>query len=434
MKKILISLLFVSVVLTGVCEKAFGGKMEVFTLKNNIKVIFCKTEGVEVASVKIFTPVSVLYENSNNYGMSSLVSKIMVKATENRTNEILAEDIDNIGAGLGADADYDFACLDMNMLSEYFESGIEILADIIKNPLFNEKDISVEKQLAIAGLASRKDSIARTTMDIFTKELYKNMQYANPVTGTQETISKITAEELKKWHKMSYNASTIIISIAGNLDKNKVKKIVEKYFGDMERANLPERNIADVVLNEDKVVKVKGKFNQAYIFKGFLAPDLLDKDFVTLKVINALLGGRMTSTLFIELREKLGLAYEVGAMYPSRIEQSFFTIYLGLDKKNIDLTVKRIDEILKEFCEREVDAQELIDTKTYIKGLYIMDRQTVGKQSYYYGWREIVGNGYKYDDEYLKDIESVTAKDIKEVANKIFKQKSLTVIVDPNEK
>ena len=142
----------------------------------------------------------------------------------------------------------------------------------------------------------------------------------------------------------------------------------------------------------------------------------------------------MTSRLFVELREKLGLAYEIGAVYPSRKEKSYFAIYMGLDKKNIDLTLKKTDEILKDFCTAEVDDRELENTKTYIKGLYIMSRQTVSKQSYYYGWREIVGQGYEYDNKYLKDVEKVTTQNILDAANKIFLRHSVGIIVSPDAK
>lgn len=405
--------------------------MNDFTLKNGIKVIFNKTSGVKVASVRVVTPVSAVCENENNSGISNLTARLMVKATANRSVETLAKDIDNIGADLYADTDYDMSGFNMSFLSEYFDKACEIFSDVVKNPLFDEKEVDFEKQNTIAALNSRKDSIGRTASDNFIKAFYGNTSYSFPVAGSEKTVSALTSENLKDRHKYSYNASNILISVAGNIEESVVKKSLEKYFGNIESGKKLEKPVLSLDLKKPEEVKVSGKFNQAYIITGFPAPSLSGRDFVTLKVINALLGGRMTSVLFTELREKLGLAYEVGAIYPSRIGESYFAVYIGLDKKNISLTLKRIDEILKDFCSKEVDAQELKDTKTYIKGLYIMDRQTVGKQSYYYAWREIVGQGYKYDEKYLDDIDNVTAADIKAAANKIFGAKPLTLIIDP---
>ena len=418
--------------LTCVCaNSALGGEMQVFNLKNDIKVLFNKTSGVKVAAVKIFTPVSVICENPENAGISYLTAKLMAKSTKNRNNETLAKDIDDIGADLSADADYDYAVLGISCLSEYFEKASEILSDVLANPAFDEKETAFEKQNINAALDSRRDSIGVTASDTFIKLFYGDLPYGLPVLGRKESVNAVTEKDLKEWHKNSYNASNIIISVSGNADSSVVKKALEKYFGNIETGKKFEKpvfNRHDVKIDKKEI---KGKFNQAYILKGFSAPPLSDKDFVTLKVINAILGGRMTSRLFVELREKMGLAYEVSAVYPTRIKESYFAVYIGLDKKNINLTLKRIDEILNDFRSGKVDEQELKDTKNYIKGIYVMDRQTVGKQSYYFGWREVIGQGWEYDKKYLEDIENVTPKDIYETANRIFSQKPLAVIINP---
>jgi predicted Zn-dependent peptidase len=358
----------------------------------------------------------------------------MVKSTKNRSSEILARDADNIGADLSASVDYDAQYINSSFLSEYFDKAAEILSDAVKNPAFNEDEITAEKKNIIAGLNARKDSIFNTAIDNFTLNFYKDTPYALTVLGSEESLNNITRGQLEAWHKYSFNSSNILISVSGNIDKKTLKNSLEKYFGDIESGDKFKNLDFGVSNKESKTVEVKGKFNQAYIMKGFPAPDLKSKDTAALKVAGAVLGGRMTSRLFTELREKLGLAYEVSAIYPSRTHESYFIIYIGLDKKNIDLTLKRIDEILKDMQGNEVDGQELKDTKTYIKGLYIMDRQTVGRKSFYYGWRETVGQGYGYDGKYLEDIDRVSAKDILEIVNKIFTQNSLTIIVRPDEK
>ena len=397
--------------------------MEVFNLKNNIKVLFNKTDGVKVVSVKVYTPVSVINENPQNSGISHMAARLMTKSTKNRSNEVLAKDIDDIGANLYPDGDYDYVGFNMNFLSEYFDKAAEILSDVTINPIFDEKELADEKRDTAAAFKSRKDAIFHTAADKFIKLFYADAPYSNPVLGKPETIEALSVESLKDWHKRSYNASNILISVSGNVALETVKESLEKYFGNIESGRkFEKKSFSSDIKRPSKIVE-EGKFNQAYIFTGFDAPSINGKDFVALKVASAVLGGRMTSRLFVELREKLGLAYETNAIYPSRTENSFFAVYIGLDKKNIDLTLNKIDEILKDFCAAQISQEELKDVKTYIKGMYIMDSQTVNKTSYYYAWREITGQGYKYDDQYLNDVENVTAKDIYDAANKFFTQK-----------
>jgi predicted Zn-dependent peptidase len=407
-------------------------KMESFKLRNNIEVIFNKTSGVNVVSMRIFTHVSVINETSDNIGISYLTAKLMTQSTKNRSNEILVDNIESIGADLSSDADYDTALLSMTFLSEYFDKASEILADVVLNPAFNEKELSFEKQNIRAALSYRKDSIENTAYDEFTKLFYHNTSYAMPVLGTKETVSKISRKDLAEWHRYSYNASNILISIAGNIDKNIVKESSEKYFAPIPSGKKFNPPLFRIKRPESIKKEIKGKFKQAYIYTGFPAPAVSSKDFVSIKVTNAILGGKMTSRLFIELRENLGLAYEVGAVYPTRKEESYFAVYIGLDKKNIELTLKKTDEILKNFCNIKVDEEELKNTKTYMKGLYIMDRQTVSKQSYYYGWRKIIGQRCEYDNEYLKRIEKITAQNIFDATNKVFTRNSVSVIVNPD--
>jgi predicted Zn-dependent peptidase len=407
-------------------------KMESFRLRNNIEVIFNKTSGGNVVSIRIFTPVSVINETYDNAGISYLTAKLMTQSTKNRSNEILVDDTESIGADLSSDADYDTALLSMTFLPEYFDKAAEILADAVLNPTFNEKELFFEKQNVTAALSSRKDSIRNTAYDEFTKLFYHNTSYATPVLGTKETVSKISRKDLAEWHRYSYNASNILISIAGNIDKNIVKESLENYFEPVPDGKKFEEPIFSIKSSESIKKKIKGKFKQAYIYTGFPAPAVSNKDFVSIKIANAILGEKMTSRLFVELRENLGLAYEVGTVYPPRKEESYFAVYIGLDKKNIELTLKKTDEILKDLCNLKVSEEELKNTKAYIKGLYIINRQTASKQSYYYGWQEIVGQGCEYDNEYLKNIEKITAQNIFDAANKVFTRHSVNVIVNPD--
>jgi predicted Zn-dependent peptidase len=405
--------------------------VEVFTLKNGIKVLFGKTEREDIVSLRVLSTVSVINESLDNVGVSSLTARLMVYSTENRSSEILAKELGSIGADLSSDVTYDVAGFSMSCLSEYFDKASEILADVVLSPIFDEKEFSFEKENSLAALNSRKDSIATTAADEFSKLFYSGTPYAYPIIGSKGSISKITRQGLINWHKYSYNASNILISVAGNVKEKVVKESLEKHFSNIAIGDKFKEPIFN--LSHEKSIKheIKGKFNQAYIFIGFPAPAVNEVDFVTTKVISAILGSRVTSRLFVELREKLGLAYEVNAVYPTRKKDSYFAVYIGLDKKNIDLTFKKIDKLLKDFCSIKIPEQELKDVKSYIKGIYLLDRQTVNKKSYYNGWREIIGQGYKYDSGYLNDINRVTTQDILDVANKIFIKKAVSIIVNP---
>jgi predicted Zn-dependent peptidase len=400
-----------------------------FSLKNNVKVVLNETFGINVVAIRVLTSVSVVNETLKNAGVSYLTVRLMIQSTKNRSHEILLKEVENIGSNLACSVDYDMSGVSMLFLSEYFNEAVEILADIILNPIFDEKELFFEKQNILAILNLRKDSIERTTLDEFTKIFYQDAPYSVPIYGTREAVLKINCEDLIEWHKYSYNAHNTLISVAGNLTEKFVRASLERYFSSIPKSLEFRKPFLYVRERFKPIVKtIKGKFNQTYMLVGFPAPSVSCEDFISVELMNAILGGsRMTSRLFIELREKLGFAYDVGSIYPLRRKKSYLAIYIGFDKENINLVLKKIAEILKNFCTSEVSDEELTNTKMYVKGLYIMDRQTVSKVSYHCGWYEIVGLGYWYGNKHLEDLEKITTKNIFDVSNKMFSSPSSIV-------
>lgn len=414
---------------------SFGGTaVETFNLNNGIKVIFKQTKSVEILSLKIHSPISVLHEDTTKSGETALLYAVMSKSTNKRNSETLAVDIDNLGASISPDLEYDYSGWTLNCMSVYFDQSCEILSDIILNPAFDEKETEKEKQLMIQSIKARKDSIKSVANDRFISDFYdKSHPYSKIKSGTPETLKILTQQDLKDTYNKIYSTKNIVITVVGNIKKSILKTVLNKYFGKMNFMLEKEiNNFNNNPARADKDVTVKSKFNQAFIIYAYDCPNVSSKDFTTLKLINIFLGGRMTGRLFVELREKLGLAYEVNCDYPTRVDKSYFKIYIGLDKKNIDITKKGIEKIMNDLCTTKISEKELTDTKNFIKGIYLLAHQSVERQAYYLSAREMVGLGYEYDNKYIEDLSKVTSDDIIKVANKYFKQKPYKLILMPN--
>jgi len=223
----------------------------------------------------------------------------------------------------------------------------------------------------------------------------------------------------------------MFIVIVGKVTPEKARLIAEKYFIHIPSGTIMPMPAKPKAPETKMVIERSAKFQQAFLMEGFPAPAIAKDDYYKLKVLSGLLGGRMTGRLFIELREKLSLAYEVSSYFPSKKEASKFIIYLGLDKKNIPLAQKRISEIIADVKNTPVPAQELTDTKNYLKGIYLLDRQTVGRKSWWLGWWETMGFGYRYDKEYLDKLMAVTPEDIQKAAQKCFNSNMVTIQIVP---
>ena len=354
---------------------SFGGtKMEIFNLNNGIKVIFKQTKSVEKKCLKLHSTVSVLNEEPSKSGVTSLLYNVMNKSTNRRTADVLATDIENLGSSILPDIEYEYSGWTLNCMSQYFDESCEILSDIILNPAFDQKEADKERDLMIQSIRVRQDNIKSVAGDKFISDFYNiKHPYSKIKSGTEETLKTLTQQDLKDVYNKIYSTKGIVITVVGNIKKSILKKTLNKYFGQI---NLTQEKQKVVLPNnpvrngEDTIVK--SKFNQAFIIYAYDAPNVLDKDSITLKMINLVLGARMTGRLFIELREKLGLAYEVNSTYPTRLSGSYFEIYIGLDKKNIDITKKGIEKIMRDLCNTKITDKELNDTLNFIKGIYLL--------------------------------------------------------------
>lgn len=432
MSKIIVSAIFVIFCYAQI----FGGTVEIFNLKNGIKVIYKKTDTVDIVSLKFYSPVSILHEDVSKAGVTSLLYSVMNKSTKKRNVNTLSEDIENLGSSINSEVEYDYSGFSLTAMSQNFDKTLEILSDIITNPLFDEKELEKEKTLNIEIIKSRQDSITKTADDKFISDFYGNSHpYSYTRYGKIEALKDVTKQDLIDMYNKIYFSKGIVITVVGSISKQGLQKSLEQYLSSIKLINeIKKPNIMSIENRTSKDIEVASKFNQAFITYAYDAPNLNDNDFVTLKLISSILGGRMTGRLFVELREKLGLAYEVNSVYPTRIDKSYFEIYIGLDKKNIEIAKKGIEKITDDLCNIPVEDEELKDTKNFIRGVYLLDHQTIEKQAYYLGVREILGLGYEYDDKYISLLDRVTSKDIIKVANKYFKSMPYKLILVPGGK
>ncbi|MDR2709084.1 MAG: insulinase family protein [Elusimicrobiota bacterium] len=407
--------------------------ISVFNLTNKIKVIFDKTNGAEILNIKVFVGVGSACENEKNSGLSSLTLSSMMRSTLLKNSESLDGAIDDLGASLSGVTSHDYSFISMALLSKHCKNACEILAEIITKPAFDNAEIDWQKKMAVNAENLRKDDIDDTACDAFCAKIYKDTPYAYQSWGKIETLKKLTREQIVERHKKVFCAKNLLIAVCGNISQKILFENLQKSFGQIEvgeKICIPNFKFKGYENFANKTVKIKTKFNQGYILKGFDAPSCLDRDFVTINIINAMLGMRMTSKFFVRLREQLGLAYSVNTMYPISKNKSFFAVHIGLDKKNIKFTLSEIDKIFNDFLSKKVSQKELDETKTFLKGRRLLARQEIGAKCLALGRAEILGLGFKWDLNFDREIKKVTNADILRVAKDIFSKRSLTIVLN----
>ncbi|MDR0822907.1 MAG: insulinase family protein [Endomicrobium sp.] len=407
-----------------------SAQVKEFLLSNKIKVLFEKTDHSQAVSIKVFTPVSCSSEQSDKAGISYLSYYSMKISTLKRLREQLTTDIDDIGADISGDAKSQYAYIGIDFLSPYLDKAADILSDIIINPAFNEKEIIASKDDIKISINERQDNIMTVAMDNFLENFYRQTPYAFPNIGTIKTINAITTDDIKQWHKYSYNAANIIISVAGNLDEKILKKTLETYFSKTPAGKKFEAPSFTLTKQDKPSIRIRSKFHQSAIAVGFESPSLNDADFAAFDIAVNILGDGMNGRLGKEIRINLGLTYGIYMIHSVLRENNFSLIISAMDDKNVNLALKTIDDILKDFGSKEAAEEELSRVKAKIRSGYLLGNQTVQSKSFNNGWGEIAAGDYNYNAKYLKKIEKVNLTDVLKTSQKVFRPHPLTVIID----
>ncbi|MDO8733693.1 MAG: pitrilysin family protein [Elusimicrobiota bacterium] len=320
-------------------------------LDNGFSFIHSGKKNIRLVNVNLFVKGGAAIETDNEAGITNLTVQLLTKGTSNRTSEKIAIESESLGATISAGCSNDFSEVSMIVPSDNFVSAFDIFADVVNNPTFPEKEFAKEKTKTIAAIKSKSDRIFDVAYDEFNELIFKNHPYHKPVEGYQTTVSSLTTSQISDNYRKHFKTTNMVLCVTGDVDFETAKKLIEKYFGSIKIIGATEKTKKEqpkIELPKQSKKTYTGKFQQSYIICGFLAPDINQKEYAILKVVNTVLGGGMGSRLFDVLREKSGLVYEGDSFYPSRKETSDFVLYAGTSKENIG-TVEKIfvDEIKK---------------------------------------------------------------------------------------
>lgn len=403
-------------------------------LSNGLTLVHLHTANDPISACHLFIPGGTGQEPQEKLGISTLSWSLLLKGTEKRSARQLAEDIESIGASLGAGATHDYAEISCHAISDYFLQALQIMSEALFTSVFIESEIEKEKAALIAAIRSKKESIFSVASESLNTNLFPNHPYARPSSGYEETVKNLTQYDLLDWRRKTMVPNGAILSVASNLPFDEVLKDVEKFFGPTHWPKSKKViSFSKKTLLPKKPVYIQKTehFEQAYLLIGYPAPPVESDDYIPLKVLSAVLGGGMSARLFQQLREKEGLAYDVGAFYASKKHGSAFVSYMGLQASRLKEAKARILLALEDVRKKKIPLRELNEVKNYVKGTYILDHQTNSQRAHYLGWWRTLGLGPTFDGEYIKRLDRVTPAHVLAAAKRVFSKNTVTIEIIP---
>ena len=396
-----------------------------YPLKNGLTILFEKRPTKTVA-IEIAVKVGSNYEDKKINGISHFIEHMLFEGTKSRKNSReIANEIEKLGGELNAYTSNERTAFFAKVLNKHSEKALEILSDIIKNPLFDKKSIEKERKVILKEINLVTDEPRFHQWILFQKTLFKKHPTKNPTYGSREAIRKLTKKDLINYYKTYYKPNNIIISIVGNVKEAKDK--VNKYFKDFKKSKIKEIKKFKEPKQTKPIKKVeKKKLLSSYMVLGYKTPKRLEKDSYALDVIYAILGRGQSGRLFDEIRNKRGLAYDVGVQYEPAVDYGFFAVHLNTDKKNI-AKIKNI--ILQEFEKlKKIKNKDVEEAKNYIEGNHTLENEDNFQMADRFAFWQMVKDA-NLTKTYINKIKKVSRKDIIKVVDKYLnKNYTLTVL------
>lgn len=397
-------------------------------LSNNIEFAYKRNKN---------TPRTAFYLNFslNNPlpepGVYSLMVRLFMQGTKKRSAQALSEELDKYAIEFTAELKLDYIKFKFVCLNEDFERAMEIISDIVKNTTFEE--FEKERKKLEGEIVAELDSPRVKVIDSYYKNLYEGHNYGYTNTVILENLKNVKKEDVINAYKAIVDNSKKVAVFVGDLDFDKVNSLTEKYFGDITPSieKLPELRKPELTKAKEVEV-IQEDLNQAHILKGWIVSTADSDDFAPISLLNIILGASgLSSRLFLELRDKKGLAYVVRSAYDVARLSANFSIYIATEPKNIETSLKGFEEEIEKIKTVQVSEEELENAKNNLFGKWAFIGETNSQQANWLAHYGIMGFGFDFHERAVEKIKKVTVKDIIDCANKYFNDIYLLSVLKP---
>ncbi len=398
--------------------------MREFKLKNNISVCVKQNKNTPRAALTLNISINKPEKYAGEY---SIMNRLLLKGTEKYSSEELSTLLDENAIDFTCEMKSDYLRLRFVCLNEDFEKALSIMQDVILNSTFSE--FEKEKVKMKGELTAELDSAKVKVSDLFTKTVYKNHYYGHSYTKVLEELDNVTKDDAVNSYKDILNNSKKTLVLVGDVDSD----LLERYLGILPESKECESLIeAPQALKQEYTEIIKEDANQAQILQGWLVPTIGSEDYPAMMLLNVILGASgLSSRLFMELREKKGLAYTVRTAYETHRKSAVFSIYIGTEPSNIQSSVAGFKEEIEKIKTIPVSEQELKNAVNNLIGKQQFVTETNTQQANIMAYYSIMGKPYNYREEIVKALHQVTPQKLRECANKYFTDDYILSVIRP---
>ena len=400
------------------------------TFDNGLRLIVKQMPGLMSVTMGIIVHTGAGVETDSEDGISHFIEHMMFKGTKKRSAFRISDDMDAIGAQMNAYTSKDVTCYYAKSTTGHAGEAFEILSDLFLNSIFPEEEIVREKGVILEEINMNDDTPDDLCLDLLSKAFYGERGYGRNILGPRENVNSFTKKDIEKYMSRRYTAGNIVISMAGNIEPEYAEELVSRYFSDLPKKSTEKITVE--VENPAKSLFRKKEIEQIHIGFAFPSVKRYDPLLDATQILNAVLGGSMSSRLFQKVREELGLAYSVYSYVSPYEETGSLVVYAGVNAGNYLKSVDAVFACIDDIKRKNISKEEFMRGKEQLTSSSVFAQESTSAQMLLYG-KELIYSGKVYDfEERINTISAVTLDDVMQAIECNFNRDKLAVAVVGN--
>ena len=354
-------------------------------------------------------------------GVSHFIEHLYFKGTKRRpTPKEIADAIEGVGGFINASTDKELTAYWARVPAEHMRLGIDVLFDIVTNSRLDPDDVEKERMVILDELRMYQDQPQDLVQNLFEELIWPGHPLGRDIAGTEESVSRLTRDDILEYADAHYRLPNLVVGAAGSLDAGDMVGMVSG--GLTLRADPDGLGVAaaPAPLTSPRVLVRRRDTEQAHVCLGARALSYTDPDRYALDLLNTVLGEGMSSRLFLNIRERLGLAYDVHSFTQKHRDTGYLGVYIGVEPKKAPDAVNAAMEELRALAHAEVAEEDLVRAKEFTKGRLRLELETTNGVAFWLTYQELLLGGIKTIEEELALVDAVTAADVKRVAERVL--------------
>ena len=393
------------------------------TFRNGLKAVFVPCEAESVA-FGLFVSSGSRHETARTAGISHFIEHMLFKGTPSRKSIDITRAIEGRGGNFNACTSEEATIYYTHMPFEYLGEAVDILSDMYLNAEIDDDEFARERKVIVEEIKMCADDPEQVVMENLQRALFAGNQIGEPIAGTAQSLSRMVPGQLRAYMKSHYTPERTVAVVAGRFDVNEAASLIEKLLGRTGRKSRRKPSAAATLGKFGSVVPeitVAKDVQQAQLALGFRTFGAADGRKYAAIVLDGILGRGMSSRLFQEVRENRALSYDIGSRISLMSDVGMFIIQAGFDVSKRDVLLSTIEREIKKVCSKKVPREELDRTKEFLCGNFRLSHERLLSKLFLHGASMMRFGRIISVDEQVEAIRKVTADEVRDVANSIFR-------------